>query len=288
MTAGVGKRPDCVVKISGGLGNQLFQYAAARAMALRTDSKLVLDASFFRPGRHRQFELDQFPIEAQVIRAGDGRFSLRRCVQSIRSVLRRGQQYREPHFHFDPGLLRVVPPVTLTGYFQSYRYFEDSAEQIRRELAVPRPTDAETLRMIGSLAKSDFAVMHIRRTDYVSNAKNSQIYAQCDVNYYQRAMEQLPPETPVLVLSDDLPWARANLPETRRLYFPESSGGRPGLADLWLMTQARHHIIANSSFSWWGAWLSAAEGGVKIAPARWFVDSSLLDRDLVPASWTRL
>jgi hypothetical protein len=100
-------------------------------------------------------------------------------------------------------------------------------------------------------------------------------------------MERLPTSNPVLVLSDDLPWARENLPAIRPLVFPEAKLDRPGLADLWLMAQATHHIIANSSFSWWGAWL-AAKGGLKIAPRRWFHDPTMNDTDLTPEEWIRI
>ena len=92
----------------------------------------------------------------------------------------------------------------------------------------------------------------------------------------------------MFVFSDDIAWAKANLPQTRPMTFVGEEAPRSGLADLWLMTLARHHIIANSSFSWWGAWLAQRQDGETIAPARWFADGSYDEKDLLPTNWTRL
>ena len=287
MRVAASTQPTCVLKVSGGLGNQLFQYAAGRALAFKTNSRLVLDVSFYDKGRHRTFELDQFPIQAEIQRRTSGMAWMSRGIQLMQSVIRRERIYREPHFHFDPHFEAIQPPVTLTGYFQTYRYFEGIEQQIREELTVPDPSDPETLQLSEKLSDQNYAVLHIRRGDYVSSAKASRIYAQCTLDYYQAAMEQLPTSSPVLVLSDDLPWARENLPAIRPLVFPEAKTDRPGLADLWLMARAKHHIIANSSFSWWGAWL-AEKGGLKIAPRRWFHDPTAIDTDLTPKDWIRI
>ena len=287
MGVAASTQPTCLLKVSGGLGNQLFQYAAGRSLASRTNSRLVLDVSFYDKGRHRTFELDQFSIQADVQHRPSNITWMSRGLQLMQSVLSRERIYREPHFQFDPHFDNIQPPVTLTGYFQTYRYFEGIEQQIREELRVPDPSDMETLQLSQRLSDQNYAVLHIRRGDYVSSTKASRIYAQCTLDYYQAAMERLPTSNPVLVLSDDLPWARENLPAIRPLVFPEAKLDRPGLADLWLMSRATHHIIANSSFSWWGAWL-AVKGGLKIAPRRWFHDPTMNDTDLTPEEWIRI
>lgn len=279
--------PTCLLKVSGGLGNQLFQYAAGRTLASRNSARLVLDVSFYDKGRHRTFELDQFPIQADIKHRPSGMTWMARTNQLLQSIVRREPIYREPHFQFDPHFENVRPPITLIGYFQTYRYFEKNEQQIREELRVPEPSDVETLRLRRQLSDQNYAVLHIRRGDYVSSAKASRIYAQCPLDYYQAAMERLPASNPVLVLSDDLQWAREHLSAVRPLVFPEGNLDRPGLADLWLMAKAKHHIIANSSFSWWGAWL-AGKDGLKIAPRKWFHDSSVNDQDLIPENWIRI
>lgn len=266
--------------ISGGLGNQMFQYAAARALALRSGAEVRLDLSFYRRRRHRQFELSAFPIVAtEAAHAG---------VWARIGGSRPAPRYREPGHRFDPTLLELAVPVVLEGYFQSARYFEGSAETIRRELAPSAAEDSESLAIAQAMRDANSAALHVRRGDYVSNARANATHGTCSVDYYRRAMEQLPGNGTVFVFSDDIDWARANLPDVRRLVFVGKIAPRSGLADLWLMTLAQHHIVANSSFSWWGAWLAEPGRGTTFAPARWFADTALDDTDMVPSEWVRV
>ena len=288
MNAGVEVQSTCTVRVTGGLGNQLFQYAAGRALAMRLDCRLMLDVSFYRKGRHRVFALSQFPIKADVGHMKGASFGLSRWSSLIRGVFGNEKTYREPHFHFDPNFDSLTPPVVLEGYFQSYRYCQGWEQQIRTDLEVPMPTDSESLRLADQIANVEATVLHIRRGDYISSPKASRIYAPCTLEYYKRAMEQIPGKDPVLVLSDDMDWARRNVPAVKPLLFPVANAIRPAMADLWLMTKACHHIIANSSFSWWGAWLAKESSGRKIAPRNWFNDPAINDSDLIPNNWVRL
>jgi hypothetical protein len=283
------------VRIAGGLGNQMFQYAAARALALRHGVPLELDLSFYDPGRHRAYELEAFALAPHGVIAPPPPGPFARTRAALARAWRHRRRppgppvalYREPHFHFDPRFAQLVPPVRLVGYFQSARYFEDCEATIRQELAPPPATDALS-REIAQRMGGQGVALHVRRGDYVTNPKNASTFAVCGVDYYARALALLPAAAEVFVFSDDMAWAREHLPRLRPLVFVDDGSRRSGLADLWLMAQARHHVIANSSLSWWGAWLAAPAGGLKIAPARWFVDPAMDDRDLVPAGWTRL
>ena len=271
------------VKIAGGLGNQMFQYAAARALALRRGGEMELDLRFFGSSRRRQFGLDGFAIVAtRLVPSRAGFWARLVGAKSTTPV------YREPYLHFDPALLDLKLPVRLEGYFQSARYFADCEATIRRELAPAAATDTASLEMARAMRETQAVALHVRRGDYVSNARVNTTQGTCSVAYYQRAMEQLPANATVFVFSDDVAWARANLPAVRQLVFVDGGDRRPPVADLWLMTLAQHHIIANSTFSWWGAWLAQPANGLKIAPARWFADPALDDRDIVPAAWIRL
>lgn len=278
----------CTLRVSGGLGNQLFQYAAGRSLALRTNSRLLLDLSFYDQGRHRAFELKHFSIQAETSPCDATGSTFQRCMNLMRSAFSRNAVYRERHFQFDPKFALIQPPIILEGYFQSHRYFSGIEQIIRQELKVPEPEDTESIRLARQMADVQSTVLHIRRGDYVSSAKASRIYAECSLLYYQQAMESIPGKDPVFVLSDDLNWARTHLPAVKPLVFPDQSTPRSAIADLWLMTQAYHHIIANSSFSWWGAWLANESGGRKIAPRNWFNDAMINDRDLIPETWSRL
>lgn len=273
------------IAVTGGLGNQMFQYAAARALAMKTDADLWLDLGFYRSGRHRAFELSAFPeVEAHSETREHG--LMRRLSRKLGLAGSRFPVYREPHFHTDPDFFHLKPPVRLEGYFQSVDYFSEFGPQIRRELT-PEPAADRTSLALADTA-GDACALHVRRGDYVTNARARATYAECSADYYRAAIDMLPDNTTVMVFSDDLEWARKNLPAIRKLVFVGNGAPRPGLADLWLMSLARHHIIANSSFSWWGAWLAGPGRGLTIAPVRWFNDPAIIDDGLIADGWLRL
>lgn len=288
--------PGVSVRIAGGLGNQMFQYAAARALALRLGVPLTLDVSFYDQARHRAYGLSAFPLAPHHTRGrpGGGRWS--RLVASLgRRLQGRGvHHYREPHVHVDEAFFSLRAPVHLEGHFQSARYFESAADTVRAELAPPTPADALSRQIAHAMAEGPGAALHVRRGDYVSNPKNQAVFATCDQAYFQAALQRLPEDCTVFVFSDDMAWSRAQLPRLRRLVFVDDGAPRQALADLWLMSRAQHHVIANSSLSWWGAWLARREAGpgdrarVTIAPKRWFVHPAYDDRDIVPPGWLRM
>ncbi len=274
------------VALTGGLGNQMFQYAAARALAERCAAGLTLDLAFYNDRRHRQFELDAFPIDITgVIGSGDRGFS-NRLLNWFSP--RREAVYREPHFHYDPAFESLTAPVRLEGYFASPRYFAGHEAIVRRELTPPAAEDAESQRLAAQIGSGAATALHVRRGDYVSQPKVSRLMGTSSLAYYAAALERIPADSTVFVFSDDIAWAKAHLPQLRPMIFVGEESTRPAIADLWLMTLARHHIIANSSFSWWGAWLAHEQDGETIAPAKWFADATHDDKDLLPANWTRL
>jgi len=277
------------VKISGGLGNQLFQYAAARSLALEKNADLILDASFYDSGRHRSFDLERFSIQPKAVTRGAGpRWISHLKALGTRLLRLDHPQYHEPHHHFDQDVFDLQPPCGLHGYFQSVLYFQRHASTIHRELQPPAAADVESLALSGMMGQSEAVSLHVRRGDYVTNARARQIFCECGPEYYERALDLIPESGPVLVFSDDPAWCRQRLPRKRELIFVGEQGSRDGVADLWLMTQASHHIIANSTFSWWGAWLSGNRKGLKIAPERWFCERNERARDLVPQEWIRV
>ncbi len=266
--------------INGGLGNQMFQYAAGRALALRLGVPLELDISFYGAGRHRSFELGKFGIVAAMA-AKRGLFAK---LLGGKDAL---PEFDEAHFHFDPRFDDLHSPVKLEGYFQSPRYFAGYSENIRRELTPPNPVDRETLALGARMGGEGSISLHVRRGDYVSKPSAASVFSQCTLDYYRKALKQLPADLPVYVFTDDLVWAKSNLEFGRALIF---AGDRPvvtGLGDLWLMTKASHHIIANSTFSWWGAWLKTAIG-TTIAPTPWFKTDENSDVDLIPENWLKI
>ncbi len=258
------------------------------ALSLRLDCPLVLDLSFYDRRRHRQFELDRFPISARWTLAAGNRLSPTRLFQAFHRSRRQTAIYKEQSKIFDPGVFSLTAPVELDGYFFSEKYFADQSESIRTELTPPAATDSISLQLQRRISDEASTALHIRRGDYVTNKKASDRFWSCTLDYYEQAMEQIGGNESVYVFSDDIQWAKANLRPVKRLEFVDADPNQDGIRDLWLMTHAHHHIIANSSFSWWGAWLAGAEKGTTIAPAKWFNDPAIDDSDMVPKDWIRI
>ncbi len=280
-----------IVQLTGGLGNQLFQYATARAIAHRNAVPLKLDTSWFKRYPQRAYGLGGFMIEASVATMEEieelcpPRWSLRWAGGQARDRTKpysRRRVVRERWKRFDPALLKVGGDAYLIGCWQSERYFMDIAELIRRELVFKTPPDERNAELLSRIDETDSVSLHIRRGDYVTNP---------GLQYYARALEVVAGHTNaphVFVFSDDIPWARENFVTNLPTEFVCHNGPGKEIEDLRLMSRCRHHIIANSSFSWWGAWLAEHPGQLVIAPDPWFRDRKWAPADIVSVRWTTL
>jgi hypothetical protein len=276
----------------GGLGNQMFQYAAARRLAIKHDTDLVLDLSWFarqpRVDTPRQYELDPFPI---VGRRTDEPVEGGRPRQILQAFMRASGPYRvvEQGPRFQPELLDAPDDTLLVGYWQSEKYFLDEEAQVRRDFAFEAPVSPRARTLAESIDGSAVSV-HVRRGDYVSRIRTHEFHGLLPIEYYERAAAALSERVPkphFLVFSDDPGWCRTNikLPSTTTVV---SHAESTPYEDMLLMSLCRHHIIANSSFSWWAAWLSTSPEKVVVGPRAWFADESRDTSDLVPQSWIRL
>jgi len=287
-----------IVQLEGGLGNQLFQYAVGRALALRTHTELRLDLGQLGDGRYRPYRLGIFDLEARPAGKGEVPFEFRQWHRSRlgrkvfghlpRSFLKhvRGgpRVVRESGFAFDDSVAPVTGDVYLVGFWQSPRYFDDAAEVIRSDLALSPGRVGVRADLAAEVGKDGTVSVHVRRGDYVSHA----LMSPCSVAYYERALELLATRVQlrrVYVFSDDITWARDELQFAVPTIFVSASGGGSDTADFFLMGLCQHHIIANSSFSWWAAWLGRHLDGYVISPSRWFNDATIDTRDLRPADW---
>ncbi len=286
----------------GGLGNQMFQYAAGRALALRRNSPLRLDISSFASHRmHQGFELQRvFACPVETASAPDidrllgwqsRPFFRRLLARPAFAALRRDALVVEPHFHYWPGIDEAPRDCYLAGYWQSEKYFRDQAPAIREDFAFRVPLSEQNQRMADAIARETAISLHVRRGDYVSSQQTNATHGTCSPDYYRAAIRYVAEraENPsFFIFSDDMDWTRRQL----RLDFPcryvEHNKGAESYNDMRLMTLCRHHILANSSFSWWGAWLAANLSRVVVAPQRWFAHASHDSSDLIPESWVRL
>ncbi len=268
-----------IVRLKGGLGNQLFCYAAARRLALANDAELVIDdVTGFRRDRsyRRQYQLDHVkklagrkasPAERlepfERVRRG-----LLKWINRRRPFLERTYVEQE-QVDFDPRLLeyRVRGTVYLDGLWQSEGYFKDVEAVIRKDLTLVPPADEAGRKLAEAIRQVNAVAVHVRWFDPPAGA----VFHNAPLSYYESAIRLVERKVarPQYFLFSDDPAATEqwlDLPRGRATLVAHGPGVTDGYRDLWLMTQCRHFIIANSTFSWWGAWLSEAPDKIVIAP----------------------
>jgi hypothetical protein len=276
----------------GGLGNQMFQYSAARRLAYRRGVDIGLDCHRLEEvsptGTRRDYMLDVFQLPEGVTRSpakpGVTRALLRRLNPFAGSVV-----YQERGYAFDPRVLDLRDGVCLDGYWQSELYFHDVADLIRRDFAFRSPPRGQNEKLLAEIDACPAISVHVRRGDYVNDPRTARFHGVPGPAYYREAMRIICDKVPgacFFVFSDEPEWCRENPPGPGDCRIVEGNPADTGWEDLRLMSRCRHHIIANSSFSWWGAWLNPRADKQVVAPRRWFADTEA--PDVVPAAWIRL
>lgn len=297
LLARPGYKSAVTVWISGGLGNQLFQYAAGRRLAVKLGVPLVLDLVNYSTDPLRKYALHAFNIQCEIsdsdgvaIFNSDGfRERLYRKIQ--RNLPFRMRSYVvERHFHFDPEVLRLPPGVYLWGYWQSEKYFADVSKQIREELTLKEEPNAQNREIAEHMGSVDSISVHVRRGDYVTNPETRRWHGHCDLEYYRRTMTAIAERVQhpnFFIFSDDFEWVRDNLRPAHPCTYVSHNGAESDYLDMWLMSRCRHHIISNSTFGWWSAWLNPRKDKIVFAPARWFSEAGHDTSDLIPEGWVR-
>ena len=284
-----------ITQLMGGLGNQMFQYAVGRRLAHRWGTPLKLDTSFYATQSLRSYGLGYFNIEehfampAEVARM-QGRYPYRMQRVIHRFVERHKPYYRrrfitEQSTLFDANILQAPRDTCLRGYWQTDRYFVDIADLLQREFTLRYPLSDCCQRLQNRIAAVNAVCVHVRRGDY---AMNPGIHALCGLDYYTHAIALLLTkihDAQLFVFTDDPAWVKAHLRFPLHTTVIEPQSLPCDYEDLHLMSCCKHFIIANSTFSWWGAWLATNLNKVVIAPARWFVSEAHDTRDLLPDAW---
>lgn len=284
--------------IAGGLGNQMFQYAAGRALALRHRTALRLDLTSFGSSRHfetvRQFELGKLAIDvAPTTPLASLTFRLARRNNAALSRLSGWRIMREESLgHYDPQFETLPDNTYVYGYWQSWRYFNSAAEQIRAELQPRAPLSAESERRRDRMRSVNSLSLHVRRGDYLTAAGARDLHGVLDLDYYSGAVRHVQErlsDVEGFVFSDDLDWCRETFANLQLpLTFVDANHGDDSWQDIYLMAACRNCIIANSSFSWWGAWLGDGPNKpdrIVIAPRRWFAGMDVAIADRCPPNW---
>lgn len=289
-----------ITRLNGGLGNQMFQYAAGRCLAHSLNTELKLDISRFRQDSLRGYELSAFSITGTIAAEEDLNrvrhplpWMLIHPAQALKSLIRQNstiQYVKEKQFQFDPAFFDLPDNIYLEGYWQSEKYFKRIEPLIRQEFRLHVGPGAQVQELSERIREGNAISIHIRRGDYVNNPSTNATHGVCSVGYYHQAVERISRQVGDLrfwIFSDDPAWVKENITLDYPYYcIPDHH--LKNYEDMYLMSCCKHHIIANSSFSWWGAYLGSNPGKIIIAPKNWFKKTDISTTDLLPESWIQL
>lgn len=254
-----------ITKLQGGLGNQLFQWGYGKSLAEKHKTELFLDVSFYDNqygNTYRNFELFKFPNIKDINQYTNKQNS----IQIIDDFNYKIFDYENNNNYF------------LNGYWQSEKYFIDIKETIRKELSIGN----ETQEKLNKFIIGDCISLHIRRTDYITS---NGFHPVLTMDYYNLALEKIKDYDNILIFSDDIEWCKKNLSFKNMIFIENNTN----IEDLWLMSLCKHNIIANSSFSWWGAWLNENQSKIVVAPNDWFgAQTNLNNLDIIPDNWVKI
>jgi hypothetical protein len=292
------------LRIKGGLGNQMFQFAAAYALSVEKETTLCLDLSLLKPRKKnitpRRYELDYFDLDRFHTCKKQNYFLKRLIFLTLRKLKSaigffpfktRIGFYTDDLFVYDPDFHSLKPEVILEGFFQSPKYFFNYQNEVRR-LFRPNRFLAELLEpSLIRLKEHEVTVsIHVRRGDYLKPDIQA-IFGIISLDYYKRSIQVILEKYPnahFFLFSDDLEWTAKEIGALCRHSIVTHSGPKAGILDMLLMSHCDHHIIANSSFSWWGAFLNPNKEKIVIAPSNWMNVSNSNSSDLIPENWIQL
>jgi hypothetical protein len=290
-----------IVKLMGGLGNQMFQYAAGRALSLKNNCELKLDLSFLQDKQNkpadfvfRDYDLDMFNLKVDFATTDEVRkLTKRSSDKTLNSVLnkllgKKNSYFKQPHFHFDQSFFNKQPPLYLDGYWQSEKFFMPFESVIRKDFEINNPIPHESISLSQEISGLNSVCVNVRRGDFVTNA----VHDTVGLDYYKKANEVIKSKISnpqYFVFSDDIEWCIENLQFLSPVKFvSHQHAGKKFATYLQLMSLCKYFIIPNSSFAWWAAWLNNDPQKIVIAPTKWFGTGPKDTQDIIPVSWLKL
>ena len=276
-----------IIKLQGGLGNQMFQYAAGKQLAFKHKTILKLDISSYEFDELRKFALKNFNIDANIANKDEIsklKINIKLEDRYRKRLLYLINNFKTNHFRekeriFNKKFNKLGDNTYLEGYFQSEKYFSNIEKELTKEFTENFKFSKDQIRIKDLMQKTDSICVHVRRTDYLTNNKINKEYNVCSLSYYNKAIGYLKKELKkpfIFIFSDDLEWVKNNLnTNCKQIYIKKDLDISLGDADtLLLMSKCKNFIIANSSFSWWASKLSQNDNEIKIGPNKW---TSVLD-----------
>jgi hypothetical protein len=282
------------LRLMGGLGNQLFQYAAGRSLADRLGVELVLDDRYLvRKSQHAGLALDAFKIRARPMNNLEHQHFSEvtiRLARWFKKLIRPlGKVFWETQYNYDPSIDTNPVGQLLIGFWQSEQYMHDM-HQLRLDLVLKAPLTELAQKVKRIIDAVESVAVHVRRGDYLKDQKTIARHGVCSQSYYQNAFDFIIAEKPnaeFFVFSDDPQWVKTHLQLPTQCTYV-SADNITTEEDMVLISRCKHQIIANSTFSWWGAWLNNSPDKIVVCPTPWFDAPTIATQDLLPANWHKL
>jgi len=304
-----------VVKIFGGLGNQMFQYAIGKSISLQYGSDFQIESKygFINDFYERSFGLSHFNIKAHQV---DLKILPRKLVKSskyafIQKIIdffdnrfpflnylldsKHWNIVYEKNLYFNPSVFNSSKNQYLIGYWQSERYFKNIRAELLNEFSLKEPLDSINYQFSEKIKNTNSVGVHYRRLHGISKGliskSNSTVLGIVSDEYYKKAIEYMKnhnKEMILFVFSDDINWVKRNVEFNEKVVYVDINGDDKNYLDLFLMSLCKHQIIANSSFSWWAAWLNQNESKIVISPSKWYINEAMNKNDTIPSNWIKL
>ena len=303
-----------IIKLQGGLGNQMFQYAFAKSAQIKNQQKkeigqssrnnleLKLDTSYYtkkdilalQKDTPRKYLLDKFNIDEKIATEDEVKKLNPFWFKFYKKIKGKIFGY-ENQYIFYPKSLVVGDNTYLEGSWQSEKYFQEIADIIKKQFTLKNPFHPTSQKMLDEIKNAENSgkipvSIHVRRTDYVNREVNAKFFGACSLDYYKSAVEIIKQKISspnFFIFSDDIEWAKENLDFISPAEFV-SNPEIPDYEELILMSKCKHNIIANSSFSWWGAWINQNPNKIVVAPKKWVQKNEEDFKDIIPSEWIRL
>jgi hypothetical protein len=293
-----------ITKLTGGIGNQMFQYACAKNISLKKHSSLAVDITSYSWDTLRKYDLDNFfAINCKIASTIDVENTKMKHRYSFFERIKRklyGKPFpyylhcnvKEQSNRYDSNIWKVNKNIILEGFWQSEKYFIDIKEQLLQDFTFKNSPNEYYNQIINQIQDVQTVSVHIRRGDYVHNSTTLAFHGICSLEYYNNAISYITHivgNPSFIFISDDIEWCKQYFKNISNSIFIENNKGAD-YEDLRLMTLCKHNIIANSSFSWWGAWLNVNPNKIVIAPKQWFANQEMQaqTQDLIPESWIQM
>ncbi|MCH8466616.1 MAG: alpha-1,2-fucosyltransferase [Roseinatronobacter sp.] len=289
-----------ITKLIGGLGNQMFQYAAGVSLARNIGVDLRIDKNALRTyNLHQGYQLDEI-FQGDFIQATEWEMFKLMGLRKFK-IVKRGAEVnpkhkfkagypfiRQPTHNYWADFDKITTSGYLAGYWQSSKYFANSEAEVRQAFSFKDNLTGRNLEIVNKVRSENSVAIHIRRGDYISDPGSLKFHGFCDWNYYDKAVSIIIEKTGAskfYIFSDEPEVARLHFQDTRSFEIVDWNTGRSSYRDMQIMSHCRHHIIANSTFSWWGAWLADSPEQVVVAPSSWFQGSDEQIVDIYEPDW---